>query len=150
MNCKLFAVLLSCLVPSGLSAVTDIVVSDQAGFDGLDARIHAFIARGEQDIRVRFSPGTYFFRDQHLSLMGVDRPGLSLTLSGTGVRLVGEGEDYVPTRTFRGLTAPFEGPFEVTDGYVDLEEGRNLDLRSAVGQGMLRCRRGTPANPGSS
>lgn len=134
MRFKLFAAMLSCLVSSGLSAATDVVVSDQAGFDGLDARIHALIARGEQDIRVRFSPGTYFFRDQHLSLMGVDRPGLSISLSGIGVRLVGEGEDYVPTRTFRGLTAPFEGPFEVTDGYVDLEAGWNLDLRSAVGQ----------------
>ena len=49
MKFKLLATVFSCLVSSGLSATTDIVVSDQAGMDGLDTRLHTLIDRGEQE-----------------------------------------------------------------------------------------------------
>ena len=67
--------LLSCLVPIGILAQS-IVVSSQADFDALDVRVRQLIIAGSKDILVQFSPGTYFFQEEHLNLMGIKQPGL--------------------------------------------------------------------------
>lgn len=120
------------------SAAETVEVGNQADFDGLDARIRKSILSGERDIRVRFLPGTYFFHEQHLALMGLDKPEVSLTFEGEGARLVGKGVDYEPTGSGRWTTAPFDGTFDVKHGFVDLENGRNWDLAGEVRQARRR------------
>lgn len=119
-------------------AAETLTVAGQADFDGLDARLRKLILSGERDIRVRFLPGTYFFHEQHLALMGLEKPEVSISLEGEGARLVGAGKDYAPTGSSRWATAPFEGPFDVSHGFVDLENGRNWDLTAEVRQARRR------------
>ena len=83
----LLSLFLSLLTAAGSDAGT-ITVAGQADFDGLDVRLRKLIQSGDRDIRVRFQPGTYFFKEQHLALMGLEKPdtgtftvGLSKLLS---------------------------------------------------------------------
>ena len=120
------------------SASQTLTVSGQADFDGLDASLRKLILSGERDIRVRFLPGTYFFHEQHLALMGLDKPEVSISLEGDGARLVGAGKDYEPVGSGRWATAPFEGTFDVSHGFVDLQNGCNWDLTAEVRQARRR------------
>ena len=122
----------------GWTAAGEFTVSSQADFDALNARLQKLIRAGERDIRVRFQPGTYFFGEQHIALMGLDYPDLSLSFEGEGVRLVGAGRDLIPTGSGRRVKAAFEGPFEISHGFVDLETGRNWDFRTEVRQAKRR------------
>ncbi len=135
---RLIALLfLSCLVPIGILAQS-IVVSSQADFDALDVRVRQLIIAGSKDILVQFSPGTYFFQEEHLNLMGIKQPGLSIRLEGNGARIVGAGREFVPSRSLRGWTAAFDGPFQPAHGFVDLDGGRLLEFRSEVRQARKR------------
>ncbi len=125
------------LTASGLDAGT-VTVSGQADFDGLDVCLHKLIQSGDRDIRVRFQPGIYFFREQHLALMGLEKPDVSISFEGEGARLVGAGKDYAPGGSGRWKTAPFEGPFDVSHGFVDVMNGRNLDFRTETRQARRR------------
>ena len=90
----LLSLFLSLLTAAGLDAGT-ITVAGQADFDGLDVRLRKLIQSGDRDVRVLFQPGTYFFREQHLALMGLEKPDVSISFEGEGARLVGAGKDYV-------------------------------------------------------
>lgn len=152
----LLSLFLSLLTAAGLDAGT-ITVAGQADFDGLDVRLRKLIQSGERDIRVLFQPGTYFFREQHLALMGLEKPDVSISFEGEGARLVGAGKDYMAGGPGRWKTAPFEGPFDVSHGFVDLKDGRNLDFRTEIRQarrrpeivdrakGLCRIRTGEPS-----
>lgn len=152
----LLSLFLSLLTAAGLDAGT-ITVAGQADFDGLDVRLRKQIQSGDRDIRVRFQPGTYFFKEQHLALMGLENPDVSISFEGEGARLVGAGKDYVAGGPGRWTTVPFEGPFDVSHGFVDLKDGRNLDFRTEIrqarrrpeivdrAQGLCRIRTGEPS-----
>ena len=62
----LLSLFLSLLTAAGSDAGT-ITVAGQADFDGLDVRLRKQIQSGDRDIRVRFQPGTYFFKVRALT-----------------------------------------------------------------------------------
>ena len=98
-----------------LSAVLS--VTGQQDFERLDARIDSVLAAGEREVDVQFAPGTYFFREGHLRLSGVQAPDATLRLSGNGAVLVGAGD---------GAGYRFE------NGYVDLQALCPVDVRQPV------------------
>lgn len=133
----LLGLFLSLATASGLDAGT-VTVASQADFDGLNVRLRKLIQSGDRDIRVRFQPGTYFFQEQHLAFMGLENPEVSISFEGEGARLTAAGKDYASVGAGRWTTVPFEGPFEVSHGFVDMKNGRNLDFRTEVRQARRR------------
>lgn len=92
-------------------------VTGQQDFDRLDERIDSVLAAGEREVDVRFAPGTYFFREGHLRLSGLQAPDAVLRLSGEGAVLVGADDD---------------GSYRFEKGYVDLAAQCPVDVRQPV------------------
>lgn len=86
-------------------------------FDRLDERIDSVLAAGEREVDVRFAPGTYFFREGHLTLSDILDPGVVLRLSGNGACLVGASDGKDPA-------------FE--NGFVDLAGRKAWDAFAPV------------------
>ena len=82
-------------------------VTGQQDFDRLGERIDSLLTAGERDVEVVFEPGTYFYRDDHLCLLGWLVPDVSLRLKGNGAVLVGIGDDdgYAPEKGYADLAA---------------------------------------------
>ena len=92
-------------------------VTGQQDFDRLDERIDSVLTAGEREVEVQFEPGTYFFREGHLALSGIQAPDVSLRLSGEGAVLVGASDGQGPA-------------FE--KGFVDLEGRKAFDALAPV------------------
>ena len=92
-------------------------VTGQQEFDRLDERIDSVLATGEREVEVQFVPGTYFFREGHLTLSGIQAPGTVLHLSGNGAVLVGGCDGQGPA-------------FE--NGFVDLTGRKAVDALAPV------------------
>lgn len=92
-------------------------VTGQQDFDRLDERIDSALKAGEREVEVRFAPGTYFFREGHLSLSGLQAPDAVLRLNGDGAILVGADDD---------------GIYRFEKGYVDLSAPCSVDVRQPV------------------
>ncbi|MBR1490500.1 MAG: right-handed parallel beta-helix repeat-containing protein [Bacteroidales bacterium] len=92
-------------------------IKGQEDFDRLDERIDSVLAAGEREVDVQFASGFYFFREGHLTLSGIQTPGVSLRLSGDGAYLVGSEDGKGPA-------------FE--NGFVDLAERKALDVLAPV------------------
>ena len=92
-------------------------VAGQQDFDRLGERIDSVLATGEREIDVCFVPGTYFFREGHLRLSGVQAPEAVLRLQGNGAVLVGVQDGKGPA-------------FE--NGFVDLEKRKAFDALEPV------------------
>ena len=92
-------------------------VTAQQDFDRLNERIDSALVAGEKEVDVRIAPGTYYFRDGHLSLSGILAPDAVLRLSGDGAVLVGADDD---------------GTYRFEKGYVDLSAKRSVDVRQPV------------------
>ena len=72
---------------------TVLTVSDQTGFDALSARLQQAL-KGKDDVKVIFSPGVYYYREQHLAIGNVQRPDLALSFQCHGAVFVpAEGKD---------------------------------------------------------
>ena len=67
-------------------------VTGQQDFDRLGERIDTLLSAGEREVDVCFAPGTYYFRDGHLRLSGIEAPETIVRLQGDGTILIG-GED---------------------------------------------------------
>lgn len=98
-----------------LSAVLS--VTGQQDFDRLDHRIDSVLAAGERVVDVRFAPGTYYFRDGHLSLSGLQATDAVLRLSGNGTVVVGADDD---------------GIYRFEKGYVDVSAQCSVDIWQPV------------------
>ena len=92
-------------------------VSSQGDFDRLDERIDSVLAKGDREVDVHFVPGTYFFREGHMSLSGIQAPETVLRLNGNGAVLVGGDDD---------------GSYRFEKGYVDLSAQCPVDVRQPV------------------
>ena len=92
-------------------------VTAQQDFDQLDERVDSVLAAGEREVDVQFAPGTYFFREGHLTLSGLRAPGAVLRLGGDGAVLVGVGDGQGPA-------------FE--NGFVDLTGRKAYDPLAPV------------------
>lgn len=88
-------------------------VTGQQDFDRLDERIDSVLAAGEREVDVRFAPGTYFFREGHLSFSGFQAPDAVLRLNGDGTVLVGADDN---------------GSYRFDKGYVDLSAQCPVDV----------------------
>ena len=135
---RLFLLCPILLLASTLSLpAATLTVTSQSDFDGLDSTIKKMIQAGERRIDVRFVPGTYFFHEQHISLMGLNKPEVSISFEGNGARLVGTGKDY--RSSCRTKTAPFEGTFDYSHGFVDLKKGRYVNLAPEIRQASQKA-----------
>ena len=104
------------MLPTLLLSVV-LSVTGQQDFDRLDERVDSVLAAGEREVDVQFEPGTYFFREGHLSLSGVQLPSTVLRLSGEGAVLVGADDGHGPV-------------FE--NGFVDLAGRKAVDALAPV------------------
>ena len=82
---------LSLLLTSPAGASVTVPVATQEDFDRLDTTLHSL--QEEDEVHVRLEKGTYFFRDRHLDLSGMDRPGFRLFIEGNGSLLIPVGTD---------------------------------------------------------
>ena len=76
---------------SSVAYAVTIKVCNQTEFDRIQDQIFETVAAGMKDITVRIGPGTFFFRDNHIRLCGLDWQGISLRLEGEGCILTGAG-----------------------------------------------------------
>ena len=94
-----------------------IEIRSQADFDLLQHSVDEVLASGDTLADIRISPGVYHFREGHLRLSDIDRPGFHLRLHGSGALLtaMSTGHEYHPDK-----------------GYVDLESREPVDIREHV------------------
>lgn len=92
-------------------------VTDQASFDCLQERMDSVLRTSAEEVSVTFTPGVYYFREGHLRLCGLDRPDVTVHLSGSGAVLVA-GDDG--------------GGYDLETGYVDTEALEAVDVRNPV------------------
>ena len=92
-------------------------VGNQGEFDRLPERLDSVLHAGASEVEVRFSPGTFYFSENHLSLKSRQIPSCSISLSGSGTYLVARdaGDGY-----------------SIDKGYVDLVSHRPVDIREPV------------------
>jgi hypothetical protein len=98
-----------------LSAILS--VAGQQDFDRLGERIDTVLSAGEREVNVRFAPGTYYFREGHLRLSGIEAPETIVRLSGEGAVLTGIEDG--------------QGPM-FCNGFVSREEQEAIDVLSPV------------------
>ena len=72
------------------SREAELLVSDQAAFDALPARLGQAL-KGKDDITVRFLSGVYFFQERHLTIDGIQRPDIALSIQCSGAVFVPAG-----------------------------------------------------------
>ena len=96
---------------------TVVSVTDQASFDCLQERVDSVLRTPVEEVSVEFAPGVYFYREGQLRLCGLDRPDLSVRLSGSGAVLVA-GDDG--------------GGYDLETGYVDMDALEAVDVRDSV------------------
>ena len=118
---------------------TRITVDGQDAFDRLSGELSRALKAGEEDVVVEFRKGTYFYRENHLTLKGFNCPKQRVTLQCNGSAFVAEGLDYKLAST-RLLTwsAPCKGPFDYKTGFVDLATLQSVDLRGPVRAALKR------------
>ena len=92
-------------------------VGNQAEFDALQERLDSVLEAGASDVEVRFSPGTFFYGENHLSLTSRQYAPCSISLSGTKTYLVARDT---------------EDGYSMDKGYVDLTSMRPVDVREPV------------------
>ena len=78
-----------------------ILVSSQADFDRLKQDVHRELQHQPAELKVVFAPGTYYFKDNHLSLFEENCPETRLSLEGNGATLIGSAPDIVETPFYR-------------------------------------------------
>ena len=110
-----------------------IVVDSQDSFDRLRATIDSVAAVSPEEVHVRFSGGTYYFKEKQLDFTGVDRPELRLTLEGNGATLIASGTDFVLDGS-NERRIPYDKDFSTEDGFVSLTRMETMDLRDSVKQ----------------
>ena len=118
--------------------LTRISVDSQKAFDFLGERLQKALETGEGDVQVEFKTGTYFFKERHIDLKGLYRPGRSVTLLCNGSSFIGEGPDYHLKPHALAFSADCKAPFNLQNGYWDLLNGVNVDFRAPLCQGLSR------------
>ena len=101
------------------AAVSEVIpVRTQAEFDAFPEKFAHALAEADS-VRVEFGPGTFFFREGHLDLRGLDGTGKAVVLSGNDTRLVAaEGGG--------------NAPFSPDDGWVDLDRDTDVSQMGPV------------------
>lgn len=92
-------------------------VTDQASFDRLQERVDSVLRTPVEEVSVEFAPGVYYYREGQLRFCGLDRPDVTVRLSGSGAVLVA-GDDG--------------GGYDLETGYVDTDALEAVDVRDTV------------------
>lgn len=125
---RLFVLTLA-LVAIIVARAETIYVADQADFDALNASIAKAVSRGEKDINIQMEPQTYFFKENHLSIIHRQWGGVSIAIHGNGATVIAQGRELVGGQQYNGS-------FSHAYGYVSEQEGDVPlwgDLQQAAG-----------------
>lgn len=107
-------------------------VRDQAGFDNLGAEIMRAYGEGKQRVEVKFSQGTYYFGEGHITLDKLDREDFSLTLKCHNSTFIPKGRTYEMAYG----SALYEGKFTETSSFVDPDRKTPVELRTEPRQSL--------------
>lgn len=69
-----------------------LLIRNQLDFNRLDAGLDSLCREPLDSVIVSFLPGTYFFREGHITLSGLRAPHLRIVLDGNDAAFIGEGE----------------------------------------------------------
>ena len=94
-----------------------IFIQTQKDFDDLLGRIYDAYEAGESRIEIELDSTVFFFRENHLSFIGREMPGLSIDICGNGAVLVAEEGDT---------------SYDVGKGFVDLQSLRDVDTAKEI------------------
>ncbi len=87
------------------SAKTIHIVSQQ-DFEMLNQQLNRALNTGSKTIKVVFTPGVYFYSENHLLLDHVNAPSTKIYINGKGATLVPLGDDYSDGDVFQGKFTP--------------------------------------------
>lgn len=88
---------------------TTLVVHDQPSFDLLPQKITETIRIGEMYIDICFLPGKYFFKNKHLSFIGIQHADLTIRIKGNKAILIPEGKNYSNGDDKKGALSIYHG-----------------------------------------
>ena len=74
-----------------------IQVSSQKEFERLNENVHKSLKDGFEDIQVVFSPGVFYFNEEHIRLASYDNPSLSISFIGNNTTLIADGREFYPS-----------------------------------------------------
>lgn len=80
--------------PFFLIAHTSIVIDDQQSFDGLQNSLTNAIQKGEKEIAVLISRGSYIAKENHISLQDIHKSDLKVIIQGDGAIIIPQGQEY--------------------------------------------------------
>lgn len=83
-------------------------VSNQEDFDLLNERINNAIEKGAENIRIKFSSGVFFYKNNHLFLNMLDSPNTRITLEGHKTILTGKHISSNETRNRKRVIKALE------------------------------------------
>lgn len=117
--------IISFLIASLVAGAVEVIpVRTQDEFDSFPAAVERLL-QDTESIRVEFAPGTFFFKDGHLNLHGMDCPGKEIVLAGNETRLVStDGCSEAPL-------------FSPDDGWVELSRDADVSRMGPVRTAMF-------------
>ena len=98
-----------------------IKITNQTEFDNLGKSIIQKLSKGERDINVKITPGTYFYIDNHVDLSGKNYPDAVVSISGRGATLIAKGVEHKSGEVLGNAT--------LEHGFVK-KSGENIDMWS--------------------
>ena len=99
------------------AAGKEIHVRNQMDFESLHLQFEEALASEDTLLSIQIDPGQYFFREVHLSLSGIDRPDLRISITGDGAVLTALSDS---------------GDYHIDKGYVYLPTQEDVDIREPV------------------
>ena len=103
-------------------------IRNQRDFDRLDASLDSLSKESVDSIVVSFLPGTYFFREGHVTLAGLHAPNLRIVFEGNDAAFIGEGETVA--------SGDHTGPYRFEDSWYTCPDFKPFLFTSPLG----RCR----------
>lgn len=107
-------------------------VRDQAAFDTLGTDIMRAYGDGKLRVDVKFSGGTYYFSEGHITLDGLDREDFRLSFKCHGATFIPKGRTYEMAYG----SAPYEGEFSETSVFIDPDSATPVEFRTAPRQSL--------------
>lgn len=80
--------------PFLLSAHTTIVIDNQQSFDDFQNSLTNTIRKGDKEITIIISKGTYIAKENHISLQDIQKSDLKLSIKGNGAIIIPQGQEY--------------------------------------------------------
>lgn len=76
---------------------TVISVSTQVEFERLNTNVHKNLKEGFEDIQVKFSPGVFYYNEEHIRLTAFENTSLSISFVGNNTTLIANGKYFYPS-----------------------------------------------------